>query len=184
MTAATFQDHLSVAFRLAKRDPDAVDDIANTQGAFWYSFQAALISLPLMLVSVLIETGASPGVFGMLAEVAVFVVAWLLFPVVMLEIAPMIDRTQYYCRYIAASNWCSVLEDAVLTAIVLLRFLNIIPEAIGGLVFFVCVVWVFSFQFFVARNALKIDAGTAAMLIGVRLLLSLGLFFVKSVIGG
>jgi len=119
-----------------------------------------------------------------LAEVAVFVTAWLLFPVVMLEIAPMIDRAQHYCRYIAASNWCSVLEDAVLTTVVLLRFLNVIPEAIGGLVFFICIVWVFSFQFFVARNALKIDAGTAAMLVGVRLLLSLGLFLIKGIIGG
>jgi len=102
----------------------------------------------------------------------------------MLEIVPVIDRTQHYCRYIAASNWCSVLEDAVLTIVVLLRFLDIIPGTLGGVVFFACVVWVFSYQFFVARHGLKIDAGTAAMIIGVRLLLSLALFFAKSVVGG
>ena len=49
MAAATIQDHLSVAFRLAKREPDAIKEIANTQAAFWYSFQAALISFYLCL---------------------------------------------------------------------------------------------------------------------------------------
>ncbi len=184
MAAATIQDHLSVAFRLAKREPDAIKEIANTQAAFWYSFQAALISLPLMLVTIFFGAESSPGMLGLLAEVALFVVGWLLFPVVMLEVVPLIDRTQEYCRYIAASNWCSVLEDGALTAIVVLQAINVIPDAIGGIVFFACVVWVFSYQFFVARHGLKVEAGTAAMIIGLRLLLSLVLFAVQSIIGG
>jgi hypothetical protein len=184
VAAATIQDHLSVAFRLAKREPDAIKEIANTQAAFWYSFQAALISLPLMLVTIFLGPEPTPGLLGVLAEVSLFVVGWLLFPVVMLEVVPHIDRTQEYCRYIAASNWCSVLEDAALTAIVVLQAVNIIPETIGGFAFFICVVWVFSYQFFVARHGLKVEVGIAAMIIGLRLLLSLVLFAVQGIIGG
>jgi|GEM_PF-6869794 len=184
MTAATVLEHVQVAFRLAKRDPAAIDDIANTQAAFWYSFQGAVITLPMMLITIVLEGGGVPGLLGLLGEVGLFAVGWLLYPVVMLEIVPLIDRAQHYCRYMAASNWCNVLEDGVLTLIVVLRALNIIPESLGGLAFFACVIWVFSYQFFVIRNGLKVDAGIAAMLIGVRLLLAVGLFMIHSAFGG
>ncbi|MCA8929044.1 MAG: hypothetical protein KDC18_13325 [Alphaproteobacteria bacterium] len=184
MAATTLQEHLWVAFRLARREGQAVDEIANTQAAFWYSFQAALITLPMMVITVLLDYGGFPGALEMLAEVALFVVGWLLFPVAMLEIAPAIDRMQFYCRYIAASNWCSVFEDGLLTLVVVLRALDVIPGAIGGLLFFAGVVWVFSYQFFVARNALRIDAGVAAMIIGARLLLAIVLFIARGIIGG
>lgn len=184
MTAATIQDHLQVAFRLAKRDQAALDDVANSEAAFWYSFLGMLLSLPFMLISITANSDVTLGPLGVLAETSVFIVGWLLFPVAMLEIVRVIDRSQHYFRYVAASNWCSVLEDGVLTLIVVLRFLEVLPELFGGLLFFGCIVWVLSFQFFVARNALQIDAGTAAVIIGVRLLLSLSLFAVAGIIGG
>jgi hypothetical protein len=184
MAAVSIQDHLKVVLRLAKRDPSAFAEIASTPAAFWFSFRAALFSLPFMLVTLSVDTDAARGVADGLAEVALFAVGWLLFPAVMLEVVPVIKRTEHYCRYIAASNWCRVLEDGVLTLIVLMRALNILPESASGLMFFAAVIWVFSFQFFVVRHGLRIDTATAALIIGLRLMLSVGLFIASSVLGG
>ena len=184
MAAVSIRDHLNVAFRLAMRDASAVKEVHNTQAAFWFSFQAAVISLPFLLVTVFFGADRDIGLLELIAEATIYAVSWLLFPVVMLEIAPAIDRAQYFYRYIAASNWSSVVEDAALAAILMLRTVGVIPAGLGGVLFFGAVIWVFSYQFFVARHALQIDQGTAALIIGVRLLLVLGLFFAKSLLGG
>ena len=62
--------------------------------------------------------------------------------------------------------------------------MDIIPGSLGGALFFGIVVWVFMFQFFVARHGLRLDVGAAALIVGLRLLLALGLFFAKAIIGG
>ena len=184
MAAVTIPDHLRVAVQLAKRDPTALTEIGNNQAVFWYSFQAALISLPFLLVSIFFDADHQVGMLEVLAEATIYIVGWLLFPVVMLEIAPAIDRAQHYYRYIAISNWCNVIEDGVLASIMILRTIGVLPAGIGGVLFFGAVIWKFSYQFYVARHALQIEQGMAAMIIGVRLLLALSLFFVKSLIGG
>ena len=84
MAAVTILDHLRVALRLARRDATALNDIENTQSAFWFSFQAALVTLPFLLVTVFFGAEDPIGVLDVLAEVSLFAVGWLLFPVVML----------------------------------------------------------------------------------------------------
>ena len=183
MAASSIPDYIRVAFRLAKRDPSAFAEVDNTAEAFWFSFRAALVTLPFLLVTVALSAEDGIGLLDVLAEVTLYAVGWLLFPVVMLEVTQAINRGQLYFRYIAASNWCSVVEDGALALVLILQTMDIIPGSLGGALFFGIVVWVFMFQFFVARHGLRLDVGAAALIVGLRLLLALGLFFAKAIIG-
>lgn len=184
MAAVSILDHLKVAFRLAKRDASALDELENSPAALWFSFQAALIALPFFFITILTNSETPMSVMQTLAEVAMYAVGWLMFPVAMYEVAGAIDRRAEYCRYIVAVNWCSVIEDGSLALILVLKTVGILPEALGGIAFFAVVIWVFTFQFFVARNALRLDHGGAALVIGLRLMLGLALLFVSNIIGG
>ena len=183
MAAVSIQDHIGIAFRLAKRDTSAFAEIGNTPAAFWFSFRAALVTLPFLLSTIVLSAEGGIGPLDLLAEIAQYAVGWLLFPVVMLEVCAVINRQKEYCRYIATSNWCGVIEDGLLAAILVLRAIDIIPGSLGGILFFGVVVWVFSFQFFVARHGLRLDPAGAALIVGLRLILALALFFAKAILG-
>jgi hypothetical protein len=184
VAAVTILDYIGVAFRLAKRDVSAFVEVENSPAAFWFSFRAALVTLPFLVATIMLSAEGAVGPLDLLAEIAQYAVGWLLFPVVMLEVCVAIDRQKLYCRYIATSNWCGVIEDSLLALILVLRAVDIIPGSLGGILFVGVVVWVFSFQFYVARHGLRLDPAGAALIVGLRLILALALFFAKAILGG
>jgi len=183
MAAQTIPDHIRAAFRLAGRDAQAVEEFANVPAAVWFSFAAAIIALPLFFTTLLLsEAGAN--LAQAIGELGPYAVGWLLFPVVMAQVVVTIDRERYYCRYIAAVNWCALVEYLVLTALVVIQSIGVVPEGIGNLLFFAVVIWVLFYQHFVARHALQIDGSVAALIVGLRLVLDLVVVAVSGIIGG
>ena len=185
MAAQTISEHLRAAMRLAGRQPQAVEEFANTPETAWFSFLAAFVALPLFLL--VMATGAvkeGTEIIQLVADLGPYAVGWLLFPVVMLRVAPAMQCEQYYCRYIAAVNWCAVVEFIVMTGLVVLEAAGLIPEQLARFLFVGLVVWVLTYQHFVAREALRIDGIQAAMLVALRMALDLGIVAVSGLLGG
>ena len=184
MTAQTIPEHLRAAAGLAARRTQAMQAFANTPEAAWFSFTAAFVSLPLFIAAMV--AGSPDGVQSLrvIADLGPYAVGWLLFPVVMLRVAPAMQCGQYYCRYIAAVNWCAVVEFTAMTALVLLEAAGMIPAEIARFLFLALIVWVLTYQHFVAREALQIDGSKAALLVALRMVLDLAIVAVSGVLGG
>ncbi len=183
MAARTISEHIRVALRLAARQPQAAQDYANVPQATWFSFSAAVIALPLFIATVL-AGGEDGNLFQVIADLGPYAVGWLLFPVAMLKVAEMIQREQYYCRYITAVNWCALVEYIVMASLVVLQAVGVIPETLGKFLFVAVVIWVLTYQHFVARSTLQIDGSVAAMLVALRLALDLAIVALSGIIGG
>lgn len=184
MPARTISEHIRVALRLAARQPQAAQDYANLPQATWFSFSAAVIALPLFIATVLAGGGEGRNLFRVIADLGPYTVGWLLFPVAMVKVAEMIQREQYYCRYITAVNWCALVEYMVMAALVVLQAVGVIPESLGKFLFVAVVIWVLTYQHFVARMALQVDGNVAAMLVALRLALDLAIVAASGILGG
>lgn len=171
MAAATIPDHLCAAARLAVRNPAAINDIANTPAALWYSFTAAFIVLPIYIAVLTLSSEGDGSSVTFLTQLGPYAVDWLLFPVVMLEVVEAIDRRRHYCRYIAAANWCAVIELSVTILPFLLSGLGVLSIGLVQFLFVGIVIWVLFFQAFVARVGLQLDWSGAALIVGLRLIL-------------
>jgi hypothetical protein len=184
VTAQTIPDHLRIAMRLAARDPSGVQEYANTPAAVWFSFIAALITLPLFIATVVMGDKAVGGILGFVAELGPYAIGWLLFPVVMAQVARLIKRESRYCQYIVAVNWCGVVEYTVLTTLVLLTGSGVLPESISRVLFVGAVTWVLIYQFFVARVVLHVEKSVAGLIVALRLVLDLVIVAFAGTVGG
>ncbi len=161
-----------------------MQEFANTPEAAWFSFTAAFVSLPLFVVAMVAGSIDDLQIIRIIADLGPYAVGWLLFPVVMLRVAPAMQCEQYYCRYITAVNWCAVVEFMAMTALVVLEAGGLIPEAVARFMFLALIIWVLTYQHFVARAALQIDGGKAALLVALRMVLDLVIVAVSGVFGG
>lgn len=157
---------------------------ANTPEAAWFSFTAAIVALPLFAITRIIGPEDGVDVFRVIADLGPYAVSWLLFPVVMLRVAPAMQCEQHYCRYINALNWCAVFEAAVMTVFVALEAAGLVPEQFSRPLFLMLIIWVLTYQFYVAKTALQIEGSKAALLVGLRLVLDLAIVAVGGILGG
>jgi uncharacterized membrane protein len=102
---------LHAAWRLLLRDAGAIERFDNSVSGVIKSFYCALIVLPgyaliLGVSATLRETEATPILFAVVNFIA-YIAGWTAWPLVMHYVAPLINRDDAYCRYIAAYNWSS-----------------------------------------------------------------------------
>ena len=108
---------ITAAWRLARRDPDALAWIDATPRGFGHSFFAAAIVLPaVLLLEVLDGTFAMDGrepLRTLAVELIAYVMQWTAFPLAMSSIADGLGRGGNYIRYIVVYNWSAVLQMAL-----------------------------------------------------------------------
>jgi len=182
VAAQNISEHIHGAVHLALRRPRAAQAFANTPESVWYSFAAAFIALPLFLATLVFRYGDEFSLMRAVADLGPYAVGWLLFPVVMLRVAPAMQRGQYYCRYISAVNWCALVEFGVMTLFVMLEGAGLVPEGIARLLFFAVIFWVLTYQYFVARTLLEVEGAQAAMIVGLRMVLDIAVVAVSEIL--
>ncbi len=163
---------LQAALRLARGHPDGMSrlqspeaperDIAAT------SFLALAASLPFEFLQGWF--GSSTG-HALLQDVMVAVVGWLAFAVVSHRVAVNAGRVALWPRYIAAWNWCSLLQSAVLTAGLATSLLGL-PELLSETLVLVIVFWAIWLEYFVARVALGFGLWQAIAMVALDYALS------------
>lgn len=150
------------AWRLARGDTKGVAVFGDDVRAFWQSFTAAGIVLPLFFVMLWLMPGwAGDGGEGRparfwLAELATYANLWVAFPFVMLPLARAMQREHRYIRFICAYNWSSVLQSALQCFILVLAGGGLLPPEGEQLLSLIAFVAILLYAWFVAKTALEV----------------------------
>ncbi|SNB64389.1 hypothetical protein SAMN07250955_10477 [Arboricoccus pini] len=163
------------AFRLARRDPAAMESFDLSVDGFYRSFLAALVTAPayaLQAVGSLLHggwptvmgpSGAVPmdGIYLGFAQAVSYVAGWLVFPLVAILLTRLTGLTSRYVPLIVATNWSSVLQALVLMGA---RWLGEATGAGNGgaLFLLVSVFLVLLYEWHVVRSALQTTGFIAA----------------------
>ena len=165
------------AWRLARFDANGVTFFDNTTEAFWRSFWAAAIALPLYAVLLVIKntgvTIAVGPVYAFFVHLISYAIGWLIFPFAIYYVAELTGRQQWYCRYIAAHNWAIVLQVALLLVVSLFALTGIPSPGVTGMMTVIAVGAVLIYQGFIAHVAFQATLMGAVGIVLLDLALSL-----------
>ena len=166
---------LSGAVRLVKLDTQGFDYFGDTAADFWRSFLAAALVAPLFLLYLVIryvesDTDGSFPVY-IAAQILAYVITWLAFPLVILYLAPVLQKENKAVRYLVAYNWLSVIQNGVYLPVVMLGITGTFAQDLSNFLAMIALIWVLGITLFVTRKALEVPLGTAAGIVVMDLLL-------------
>jgi hypothetical protein len=163
------------AWRLAHFDRRGLGYFDRSPGAFWRSFFAAVLIAPVFALAVVLSAGqtaaSAPLRFGAV-ELIAYILSWVAFPVVMEWLSRRLNRRDRYPLYITAYNWSAVIQYGLMLPIAILARVEAIPADLSLLLWLGGSVFVLALAHFLARIALAVDAGTAAGVVLLDLVIS------------
>jgi hypothetical protein len=165
------------AYRLASLDSAGMDYFKNTRGAFWRSFNAALIIAPFYAGLLLMryqmgEVSASPLSFISIEAIS-YIISWVAFPVVVDLLITAMGRRERYIRFIIAYNWASVLQNLIYLPMAMLSVNGILSSGNAGILGLTILVLFMVYTWFITKTALDIPGGRAATIVAIDFALSL-----------
>jgi hypothetical protein len=177
---------VSGAVRLMKGDRSGLALLDRSRDGFWRSFLAALLLAPLYALYLMMmydgATTASSDLRVALAEALRYIIDWTLFPVVLLELVRLMDRSQRYIGSVVALNWANV--PFLIVAVALSAFSRMVAPGLIGTVEIAVLAATLILVTRILRHALDLPWVPAAALAALNLWLSLMLgLIVNSVIG-
>lgn len=182
LTAAEIQRSSYGAWRLLLGDAGGLAHIDTSPQGMWRSFLVAPLLLPVFALAVVerameIEASASwARIFGI--ELSGYAIGWSAFPLAMSWIAPLIDREREYDAYIAAGNWSSIVQYALLLPLVLLGFAAILPDGVMQLLSVAVSLVLLGYGWFIAKTALRLPALGAVAIVALDFIIG---FFVSAI---
>lgn len=176
ITAIEVSRSIYGAWLLARLDARGTMLFENTVEAFWRSFWAAGVALPIYaLLLILRNADATVGVSAptaFLVHSIAYVMGWIAFPFLMFYVARLFDREQWYCRYIAAYNWAVVLQLSLMLLVSATAASGILPPPASAVLTVVAVVAILGYQGFIAHTALQATIPGAVGIVVMDLVLS------------
>ena len=95
-------------------------------------------------------------------EAIAYVIAWVAFPLLMASLARLLDRDDYYIRYIVAYNWAAVLQNLLYIPIAILAAAGVLSIALSNTLGLMALALIVAYTWFITRTALEVAAGMAA----------------------
>jgi len=164
------------AYRLARFDPGGLGFFDVTVQGFWRSFFAAVLVAPLYLILLLIRYSNLPNPLPLFRfitlEAIAYVIAWVAFPLLMASLARLLDRDDYYIRYIVAYNWAAVLQNLLYIPIAILAAAGVLSIALSNTLGLMALALIVAYTWFITRTALEVAAGMAAGIVGLDFMLN------------
>lgn len=165
------------ATRLARGDPNGIQFFGDTPEAFWKSFWAAIVAVPmhaLLLAIGLMDAHVTSGWLRViLIETVAYLVLWTAFPLVMHYVAELIDREERYIRFICAANWSFVLQTAFSLFMQAVLATNILPGFVSGLLSVATLAALLLYSWFIARVGLELSRLGAVGIVALDVMISL-----------
>jgi hypothetical protein len=176
------------AWRLARLDPQGMNQFDLSFTGFWHSFFAALLVAPgyAILVAQRFSTStpnapeAPPSVVAfesqsgigwiILVQAVSYLVSWAAFPVLAGVITWILNLSRNYVALIVAANWAAVIQICAFLIAVLLG--AAFPRGLASLIITVVTMGILFYQWFVTRTALQTTAGIALALVLANLLVN------------
>ena len=142
------------------------------QGAV-HSFWALAVCLPLFgLLRLLDESAADP---PFVMGVMTYLVGWLAFAVLSHRAAGALGAGERWFGFIAAWNWCSVVQHGLLAAGSLPAWAGL-PGAVSATAALVATGWAIWLEWFATRVTLGVSRGAAAALVVLDLAIAVALY--------
>ena len=163
------------AVRLAQGQADGLTWIARDPDAARTSFWAVAICLPAMLMlrlSALPPTAAGLSPHDVLAPVLLYGIGWAGYALLSRQIVTAMGRQPRWPLFIAAWNWCNVVQYALFFAASVPGWAGA-PAWLGQALTIVGLCWALWLQWFATRLALDVGRWRAVLLVVVDLLIGI-----------
>jgi hypothetical protein len=151
------------AWRLLLGDQGAVVLFDVSVAGFWKSFFAAVLVLPIYLVMAAtgaIEFDSSRSLpASVMIVLEFYVIAWVLWPLVIGHLLPVLDRGEKFTLYIVAYNWMSAVGAGLFFTAILVTTLLPISAGFAALIMVGALLGVLAYHVFIAHTTLNISIG-------------------------
>ncbi len=176
-TLREFAYALYGVFRFARFDSGAMAWFGTDAGSCRRSFFAAVVVAPFYYAVLLVNYASDPGTIGALRFVAVetcaYVIHWVAYPLLMVQVCRMIDRENRLFVYITAQNWVAVPQNLIYLLAILLAQAGLVGIAAANTIGIVLFLVIAAYDWFVAKTALGIGTLAAVLLVGVGIFLNI-----------
>ena len=187
-TTAWVEVQLALAgcLRLARGDRGGLACFDRSLDGFWRSFRAAVISYPLYLMLLAMRVGVaewqqSGGWRIVTVETIGYVVAWVAFPLLMLNVVRWIGRAHRFFDFMVAYNWCQVPQSALFVLVGLVSAGGVLSTQASEAMDMAAAIATLLYEWFIARVALDTTGLVAIFVVLLDLVLGV---FVSRITGG
>ena len=84
----------------------------------------------------------------------------------------MLERDEFYIRYIVAYNWAAVLQNLLYIPIAILAAAGVLSIAVSNTLGLMALALIVVYAWFITRTALEVAAGMAAGIVGLDFMLN------------
>ena len=167
---------LTGCLRLARGDRGGLSCFDRSLDGFWRSFRAAVICYPIYLVLLAMrvsvaEWQTSGGWRIVMVETIGYVVAWVAFPLLMLNVVHWIGREHRFFEFMVPYNWCQVPQSALFVLVGLESASGILSIQASQAIDIVAALATLVYEWFIARVALDTTGLVAVFVVLVDLVL-------------
>jgi hypothetical protein len=187
-TTAWVEVQLALAgcLRLARGDRGGLACFDRSLDGFWRSFRAAVISYPLYLMLLAMRVSVaewqqSGGWRIVTVETIGYVVAWVAFPLLMLNVVRWIGRAHRFFDFMVAYNWCQVPQSALFVLVGLVSAGGVLSTQASEAMDMAAAIATLLYEWFIARVALDTTALVAIFVVLLDLVLGV---FISRITGG
>lgn len=168
---------LAGAVKLMRFDASGAEVFGNTPAEAWFSFTAALLVAPMVVIWVFLDGFSTPPETPFIAstifEVMTYVIGWLLFPVIVWHQLVFIGKDARYPKFITAYNWTAVVQNGLFLGMHLVLGAMGAPDEARALMGMMMLGYVLMYGWFVARVVLEIETGPAVAVVVLDLVVAL-----------
>ena len=187
-TTAWVEVQLALAgcLRLARGDRGGLACFDRSLDGFWRSFRAAVISYPLYLMLLAMRVSVaewqqSGGWRIVTVETIGYVVAWVAFPLLMLNVVRWIGRAHRFFDFMVPYNWCQVPQSALFVLVGLVSAGGVLSTQASEAMDLAAAIATLLYEWFIARVALDTTGLVAIFVVLLDLVLGV---FISRITGG
>ncbi|MBF0251849.1 MAG: hypothetical protein HQL35_14605 [Alphaproteobacteria bacterium] len=167
---------LAGALRIARFDARGMLFFNASVAGFWRSFWVAALIAPfhflyVALVWRMMEEGTSLARYVSL-EVIVYVCGWVAFPLAMVTVSQLLERTERFLLFATAYNWTQLVLAAIGVPVQIAVVTGLLSGAAMSIALAGVIVYALVLTWFLARRLLGVGDFAAALVVVVELAVS------------
>lgn len=162
---------LYLGWRLLWFDRKALASFGRSEEAFWKSFWCAGLIFPLHVIRLAFGPdyeGADPvssPLWVAIIEGLIYLISWIIWPVVIAPICRLIDQGQHFIPYICALNWSGGVFYLLQVPLILLNTAGLIAPDLFPPLIFGFFFWEIGLHLFIVTTLLKQLVPTAILIV-------------------
>lgn len=165
------------ALKLARFDVSGLKLMDASRSGFFNSFWAAVIIAPFFILFLglkwqggFVDTDV---VRYAVVETAVYVMSWVLFPLLMIEVCKKFGWQEKYFAFGTARNWTVLVQNSLYLPIAMADVAGLLEITTSAPMLQVVFVYMLIYSWFVARGALGITGLAAAGIVALDLMVAI-----------